>query len=444
MNNYVEIEKEILLKLADRTPKSKELWERALKAVPGGVHANLRAVAPYPFHVVNSQGCKLYDADGNIYDDYWIGHGAMWLGHANPIIREAVMLQLEKGWLYGLTHDLQIELAERIIEMVPHADQVRFANTGTEANMYALRACRSFTGRKLVGKFEGGWHGGYDGLNIAVKPPWDAPGSKGLTEGSLEDTIILPYNDMEGVQERIKGKEDQIACIIVEPFLGTGGFIPGEPEFLNGLREITKKHGIVLIFDEVISGFRLASGGAAEYYNINPDLGVYGKALSGGFPIGAIAGRKDIMQLMNPFYPEASKKVQHGGTFCANPVSMVAGIAALDQLKDGTMFKKAEILANEVRKNLKEIIGDRASVIGIHCATAVHFTDKPPKSTVEAATPRNIKMSNFIRLAFLEKKIFFVEGMRGYTTPAHSEVELDKMFEVTKNFIKKGYFDKPL
>jgi len=399
-------------------------------------------VPPYPFHVARAEGCKLYDVDGNIYDDYWIGHGAMFLGHGNPAIKEAVRRQLEDGWLFGLTHEKHIQLAERIVELVPHAEKVRFANTGTEADLFAIRLARAFTGKNYIGKFEGGWHGGYDPLNVMVHPPWDRPNSAGLTADSLKHTIPLPYNDLNRLEDRIRGMEKQIACIIVEPFLGAGGFIPPEQGFLQGLRDITKRHGMLLIFDEVITGFRLAPGGAAEYYGVMPDLSIFGKALSGGFPIGAMAGRKDILDLMSPLAEiSPDKKVAHGGTFCANPLSMVAGIAALDQLKGGKYNKIAGEMGARVRETLRTIIGDRAHVIGAHCATAVHFTDIPPKSTIEAATPRNMEKSKLIKLAFLAEGLYFVEGMRGYTTPAHSDAELDRMFNTTEKLVKEGLFD---
>ena len=436
----LELEQEFEREIEKKTPKSKELFERAKKVIPGGVHANLRYHAPYPFHVARAEGCKVYDVDGNVYDDYWIGHGALILGHCNPVIKKAVEEQLEKGWHFGLTHEKHIELAERIVGMVPHAEKVRFANTGTEANLFCIRLARAFTGRDYIAKFEGGWHGGYDPLNVKVHYPWDRPNPTGLTAGSLKDTITLPYNYLEGVQERIKGRERNIACIIVEPFLGAGGFIPAEKEFLQGLREITLKYGIVLIFDEVISGFRLAPGGAAEYYGVKPDISVFGKALSGGFPIGAIAGRADILDLMSPF-TDGERRVAQGGTFCGNPLSMVAGIAELDQLKDGKYLKEAGELGNSVRRGLRDIIGDRAHVLGIHCATVVHFTDKVPKNAVEAATPRNTRKSKFLKMAFLTKNIYFVEGMRGYTVPVHSNAQINKLFEVTREFVKKGFFD---
>jgi len=428
--------------LERRMPKSGALFERARRVVPGGVHANLRYTPPYPFHVARAEGTNLYDVDGNVYDDYWMGHGACFLGHGNPAIREAVKRQLDSGWHFGLTHEKHIELAERIVKMVPHVEKVRFANTGTEANLFAIRLARAFTGRDYIGKFEGGWHGGYDPLNVAVHAPWNRPNSAGLTRDSLKHTIPLPYNYLDGVQERIRGMENKIACIIVEPFLGSGGFIPPEDGFLYGLREITREYGMVLIFDEVISGFRLAPGGAAEYYGVKPDLSIFGKALSGGFPIGAIAGRADILDLMSPLdTADPSKRVAHGGTFCANPVSMVAGIASLDQLEDGKYQKMADETGSRVRETLRSILDGRAQVVGAHCATAVHFTDKPPKNTVEASTPRNMEKSRLLKMAFLTKNIYFVEGMRGYTLPVHSNAQLDKLFEVTREFVKKGLFD---
>jgi glutamate-1-semialdehyde 2,1-aminomutase len=258
----------------------------------------------------------------------------------------------------------------------------------------------------------------------------------------LRDTITFPYNDLDAVQEKMKGIKEKLACIIVEPFLGAGGFIPPEQGFLEGLREITREHGIILIFDEVISGFRLAPGGAAEYYGVKPDLSTFGKALSNGFPLAAIGGRADILDLMNPLVTtEPKKRVAHSGTFCANPVAMVAGIATLDQLKDGTYQKTAEAVGKRVRANLRAILDGRAHVVGTHCTTAVFFTKKPPKNPADVFAPENMKKLLLLNTALLTKNIYFIDGMRGHVLPVHTDEQLDRLFEVTREFVKKGMFD---
>ncbi|MBS7646519.1 aminotransferase class III-fold pyridoxal phosphate-dependent enzyme [Candidatus Bathyarchaeota archaeon] len=260
-----------------KTPKSRILYERARKVLPAGVSYAIRHFDPYPFYVARAKGGKLYDVDGNEYVDFWLGHTTHILGHSPPAVIKAVREQLEKGIHYGTAHELEIALAEQVTKMMPSAEMVRFTNSGTEANMYAVRLARAYTGRVKIAKFEGGWHGGYDALHKAVKPPYDLPESAGLTLGALDDTLVLPFNDIEGVKERLKGVEDKVAAVIIEPVLGAGGAIPVEKEFLRELREFCDQHGILLIVDEVITGFRLAPGGVQQYFGVRPDLTVLGK-----------------------------------------------------------------------------------------------------------------------------------------------------------------------
>ncbi|RLI14581.1 glutamate-1-semialdehyde 2,1-aminomutase, partial [Candidatus Bathyarchaeota archaeon] len=316
-----------------KTSKSKALYERAKKVLPAGVSYAIRYFEPYPFYTARAEGSKLFDVDGNEYVDFWLGHTALILGHSPPAVVEAVRKQLERGTHFGTSHELEVKLAEKIVKMVPSAEMVRFTNSGTEANMYATRLARAYTGKNKIAKFEGGWHGGYDALHKGVRYPFDIPESAGLTEGALRDTIVLPFNDLEGVEEKLKN--ERVASIVIEPVLGAGGGIPAEREFLKGLREFCDENDILLIFDEVITGFRLAPGGGQEYYNVIPDITVFGKILGGGFPIGAFCGRRDIMERINNLIYERPHYSFHGGTFAANPMSMIAGLATLEILEDG-------------------------------------------------------------------------------------------------------------
>ena len=280
-----------------KTSRSKQAYEKAKKLFPAGVSYKIRFIEPYPFCVTNAKGSKLFDIDGNTYTDYWCAHFALILGHRHPKVVEAVKEQVEKDFHYGVTHELEAKLAEQIVRMVPSAQLIRFAGSGTEANMYAVRLARTYTGRTGIGKFEGNWHGGYDPLHVAMKPPFEELPSGGLTPGSLADTVVLPFNDLDGVRKRVKGK--RLACILVEPVMGAGGMIPAEREFLRGLAEFCQEEDILLIFDEVITGFRLAPGGGQQVYGIRPDLTVLGKIAGGGLPIGAITGRADVMERMD-------------------------------------------------------------------------------------------------------------------------------------------------
>ncbi len=246
-----------------KTPRSHEFYNRALHLLPAGVSYRNRYFEPYPFYVESAKGSRVTDIDGNFYTDYWCTHFSNILGHSHPRVREAIEKQLQKGWNFGLEHELEVRHAELVKRLVPSAKMIRYSNSGTEANMYAVRLARTFTKRQLIGKFEGGWQGGYDALHCATKPPFEIPSSGGLTKGALADTIALPYNDLEGTREALRKRN--VACIVVEPVLGAGGMIPAEREFLTGLRELCDETSALLIFDEVITGFRLGLGGGQGY-----------------------------------------------------------------------------------------------------------------------------------------------------------------------------------
>ena len=283
----------MLNRYASEAPKSRRLYERACRVLPAGVSYIIRYFEPYPFYTMKAKGSKLFDVDGNEYIDFWMGHCSLILGHSPSNAMKKVKQQIENGTQYGTSHELEIALAEQVVKMIPSAETVRFTNSGTEAIMYGIRLARTYTGREKIAKFEGGWHGGYDALHVAVKPPLDVPESGGLTSGVLKDTVVLPFNDIEEVKRRVK--DEELAAIIVEPVLGAGGGIPAEREFLRELRELCSEKGTLLIFDEVITGFRLSPGGAQQYYGVLPDITVLGKILGGGFPVGAIAGGREIM-----------------------------------------------------------------------------------------------------------------------------------------------------
>ncbi len=330
---------------------------------------------PYPFYVDSAHGSKIVDVDGNQYTDYWCTHFSMILGHSHPRVKEAIEKQLLKGWNFGLVHELEVRHAELIKRFVPSAEMIRFSNSGTEANMYASRLARVYTKRQLVGKFEGGWHGGYDALHCAIKPPFDASPSGGLTRGALNDTIVLPYNDLDGTR-RIVGKRD-LAAVIVEPVQGAGGMIPADREFLKGLRELCDETGALLIFDEVITGFRLGLGGGQAYFNVRPDLTVFGKIVGGGLPIGTIAGRQDIMEHMDHTKYSGEDFCFQGGTGAANILTLVAGEATILTLREEPVYDKIDGLGNRARTELSEIFDRKnygARITGVGSLFAIHFT----------------------------------------------------------------------
>ncbi len=328
--------------------KSKTLFERAKRILPGGVNSPVRAFDPYPFFVESAQGSKMFDADGKTYIDYCMAYGALLFGHAYPEIMESVKAQLVKGSLYGAPTEREVEFAELISKSSPCMEMVRLVSTGTEATMHAIRAARGYTARKKIIKFEGCFHGSHDSVLVKAgsgAATFGAPSSLGIPEQTTQNTIVLPYNDIEAVENTFKREAHDIAAVIVEPVLANVGLILPKPDYLSGLRRLTHEYGIVLIFDEIITGFRLALGGAQEYFNVKPDMATLGKVLGGGFPLAAFGGKKGIMQHISPV-----GKVYQAGTFSGNPISAIAGLTALNILHQ----KKNEIYPS-LAKNAKEL-----------------------------------------------------------------------------------------
>jgi glutamate-1-semialdehyde 2,1-aminomutase len=426
----------MLKEYVSKTSKSKALYERAKKVLPSGVSYGIRYFEPYPFYTAKAKGSKLYDVDGNEYIDFWLGHTALILGHSPPAVVDAVKRQLENGTHYGTSHELEIELAEQVVKMVSGAEMVRFTNSGTEANMYATRLARACTGRSKIAKFEGGWHGGYDALHIGVHYPFNIPESAGLTVGTLQDTILLPFNDFEGVKKRLKNEE--LATIVIEPVLGAGGGIPAEKEFLKGLREFCDEKGILLIFDEVITGFRLAPGGAQEYYGVTPDITVFGKVLGGGFPIGAFCGRREIMERLDTRVYERPHYSFHGGTFAANPVTMTAGLATLKILEDGELINKLNRVGDRIREQLREIFeacGVDVQVTGASSLFNTHFTREEVKDANAAFKADRKKLIDY-HLRLIANGVFFLPTHTGALSTAHSEADMEKMLSETEGYAK--------
>jgi glutamate-1-semialdehyde 2,1-aminomutase len=369
------------------TPGSRAWFERARQVLPGGVSYGIRDLAPYPFYVTRASGSRLFDVDGNEYTDYWCGHGTLILGHAPKAVVEAAGRQIALGSHFGFAHPLEVELAEMVTRLVPGAEMLRYTNSGTEANMYAIGLARGYTGRTRIAKMEGGWHGGVESLQKAVKPPFDVPDSAGLNPHAMADTMALPFNDLEAAEQALARKD--LACLIVEPMMGAAGCIPADREYLVGLRDLTRRHGTLLIFDEVITGFRLAPGGAQQHYGVVADITILGKILGGGFPIGALCGRRDVFErLDHRRFGGKNERVFQGGTFSANPVSLVAGIETLKALADGSVHREVDRLGTLLCAGLADAFrtsGVAAAITGIGSAIGVHFRTGAPRNAREAA-----------------------------------------------------------
>jgi glutamate-1-semialdehyde 2,1-aminomutase len=391
---------------------------------------------PYPFYTDRAKGSKLIDVDGNEYIDFWMGHHALIFGHSPPEVIKEVKQQLEKGTHYGTCHVLEIILAEQVTKMVPNAEMIRFTNSGTEANMYATRLARTYTGLKKIAKFEGGWHGGYDALHKAVNPPFDALESGGLTQAALKDTVVLQFNNIEKVRKTLK--KEKLAGVIIEPVLGAAGCIPAERDFLKELKELCSDNGALLIFDEVITGFRLALGGAQQFFDVKADVVTLGKILGGGFPIGAVAGSQEIMEHMDALRYESPKLSFHGGTFCANPISMTAGLTTLRMLEDGRIINQLNDKGEYLRQQLSEIFDRRkqtVQVTGVGSLWHTHFTKERVRDARVAARADREKLVKY-HAHLLENGLFFLPTKTGSLSTTHSKADLEKLFAETEEYVK--------
>ncbi|MBW1870009.1 MAG: glutamate-1-semialdehyde 2,1-aminomutase [Deltaproteobacteria bacterium] len=334
---------------------SGKLFAQAQQVIPGGVNSPVRAcrsVGTEPVFIQRGEGSRLFDADGNAYIDYVGSWGPMILGHTHPDVIEAIRGVLGRGTSFGAPTDLEIELAEMVIEAVPSIEMVRMVNSGTEATMSAIRLARGVTGRDLLIKFDGCYHGHADTLLVEAGSgvaTLGIPGSPGVPEAFVQNTLSLPYNDVERLADVVSERGDSIAAIIVEPVAGNMGLVPPEPRFLETLRTLTQDRGIILIFDEVMTGFRVAYGGAQALYEVIPDLTCMGKIIGGGLPVGAYGGKKDIMKKVAPEGP-----VYQAGTLSGNPVAMVAGIATLKCLRQSGFYETLSAKSGMLEEGLKE------------------------------------------------------------------------------------------
>lgn len=422
-----------------RTAKSRDMFQRAKKVEAAGVSYRNRYFEPYPFFVKESNGSTLTDIDGNTYTDYWCTHLAMILGHRHPAVLEAIKAQAEKGWHHGVAHELEVTHSEAIQRHVPTAELVRYASSGTEANLFAIRLARTFTKRPKIAKFEGGWHGPYDALHIANKPPFDMPPSGGLTKGSQQDTIVVPYNDLDGFMKRVAG--EQLACVLLEPVLLAGGNIPADKEFLQGLRDYCDRTGALLMYDEVVTGFRLGLSGAQGRFGVKPDVTVLGKIIGGGLPIGAVCGREDIMERMDHTKYSGADYAYHGGTFSANALSLAAGLAAINVLEHVPVYEHIDRLGEMARSGLNQIFENAsfpAQTTGIGSLFAIHFTNKKPLKDITGYASYDRARSKEMFRHMLEHGVLILlpEIMHGGISYAHTENDIEHLILTAEEYVK--------
>jgi glutamate-1-semialdehyde 2,1-aminomutase len=410
--------------------KSEQLFGRAKKLLPGGVNSPVRFYDPYPFFATSARGSKLITADHETYVDYCMGYGAMVLGHSYSSVIEAVKSQLDNGTLFCVPTEREIKLAEMICKVVPCAEMTRLVNTGSEATMHAIRLARAFTKRKGVIKFEGGYHGAHDYvLTKAGSGAASMPASEGVLEDASARTTVVPYNDPAALEHAIEKNRDT-ACVIMEPVLANIGLVLPEKRYLNEVRKITEQNDVLLIFDEVVTGFRLELGGAGEFFGIKPDLATFAKALGNGLPIAAIAGRKEIMSKLAPSGP-----VYQASTFAGNPVSVAAAIATLETLIEAknAIYPKIARTCDSIVDGIKDMLSGAkldCTVNSIGSMFQLFFTNEKVK---DEASARKSNTAMFRKLfdELIKRDIFVPPSQfeTCFVSYAHSEDDTDKTIE---------------
>ncbi|MHA1907265.1 MAG: aspartate aminotransferase family protein [Candidatus Thorarchaeota archaeon] len=428
----------MLERYKERTPKSAKLWERALRVFPGGINHNIRTFGldrcgAYSPFIVKGEGSKIWDIDGNEYIDFWMTHLSQILGHNNSSVRTALQSQIELGSHFGSLTETQVILAEKIQSAIPVLKKIRFCSTGSESTMYSTRLARNFTKKALVAKARGGWHGGNDSLGYHVQYPFtDAPFFNGVS---------FDFNDIDSFDQMLTKHKDELAAVIIEPVIGAGGAIAPEAQFLPYLREQTEKHGILLIFDEIITGFRLCYGSAGtDVFEVEPDLITLGKIAGGGMHLGVYGGREDIMELARPG-AEGGRWVG-GGTFSSHPMAMVAGIATMDELhKRRDEYSKLNQMGDSFRTRLNTLFDENkliALATGIGSMVIVSILKEkvtPPYTAGNLGQALDHDGLDVFQSILMEEGIFGYHGL-GALSFAHSESDLAKTAEAIEVAIK--------
>ncbi len=420
-----------------KTKTSAKVFAKSLKLHVHGVSHNIRFYEPYPFVVKKSAGKNLIDVDNNKYTDYWMGHWSLILGHGPKNVKESLKKQIEKSWMYGTVNEQTIKLSELISKAVPVAEKIRYVTSGTEATMYAVRLARSVTGRKVIAKIDGGWHGYTSDLLKSVNWPFSESESSGII--SEEKIISIPYNDLEGSLRILKKYSKNLAGVIIEPVLGGGGCIPASTEYLKGIQEFVHKNKSLFILDEIVTGFRFRFGCLYPTMKLDPDIVTLGKIVGGGMAIGVIVGKKEIMKFADTTGKKKSERSYvGGGTFSANPASMVTGFATLNQLKSKkSIYSKINSLGDYARKELEKSFDGKVIVTGKGSLFMTHFARKgitEITNATQAAKCDGDKLAKYHFKMIAHDGIFFLPGKLGAISDAHSKSDIKKMILASENF----------
>ncbi len=420
--------------------KSEKLFQRAKSVIPGGVNSPVRAfraVNGTPPFIAGAQGCYIYDVDGNEYVDFVCSWGPMILGHAHPQVIQAVQEAATRGTSFGANCEIEVKMAEFIVDAVPSIEKVRMVSSGTEATMSAIRLARAYTNRPKIIKFEGCYHGHADSFLSKAGSgamTFGIPGTPGVTPATAGDTLNAQYNNLDSVEQLIEENKDQIAAIIVEPVAGNMGVVLPKESFLKGLRDIATEHGIVLIFDEVITGFRLGLGGAQELFGVLPDLTTLGKIIGGGLPVGAFGGKKEIMDMLAPEGP-----VYQAGTLSGNPLALTAGYETLSILSERDFYKelnaRAEKFFNDVEENFKEA-GMQCTANRIGSMACFYFTDSPVTDYRSAARSDTALFAKYFD-GMLKGGVYLAPSQfeASFISAAHSQDALARTLDVQRKVL---------
>ncbi|MCH7734513.1 MAG: glutamate-1-semialdehyde 2,1-aminomutase [Chloroflexi bacterium] len=423
------------------TAHSQELFQRAKELIPGGVNSPARSwgsVGGNPLFITRAAGSRVWDADDNEFIDYVCSWGPMILGHAHPDVVSAVTAAAEKGTSYGAPTEGEVRLAELVVDSVPSIEIVRFVNSGTEATMSALRLARAFTGRSKIVKFDGGYHGHGDALLVKAGSGLataGVPTSAGIHAGLAADTIVLPYNDSEALEKAFGAHPGEIAAVIAEPIAGNMGVVPPQPGYLDAMREITERDGALLIFDEVISGFRVGLDGAQGMFNVTPDLTCLGKIVGGGLPVGAYGGRADVMAIVAPLGP-----MYQAGTLSGNPLAMAAGIATLEQLREPAVYDELERLGTLLETGMTRVFADAEVPMTINrvgSLLTVFFSPGPVRDMADASAGDHDAFGRWFH-GLLEAGIYIAPSdyEAWFVSLAHTEADIQQTVSAAKTALE--------
>ncbi|HSB05608.1 MAG TPA: aspartate aminotransferase family protein [Thermodesulfobacteriota bacterium] len=417
--------------------------DRSFRLFPGGSFGEFNIPKELSTVLSHGKGSRLYDVFGNEFIDFSISWGSVILGHAHPAITEAVRKQIERGSSFSYVNEQALELAEELVRAIPCAEKIRYAASGTEATFYCLRFAKAYTGKSRVLKFEGSYHGAHDIGVMSLFPknlhpfPIPEPTSAGISERVQEEVLIAPYNDLETTRKIIDQYGSEIACVIMEALQRC---TPPEKGFLEGVRKMTKEKGILLIFDEVVTGFRLAYGGAQEYYGVTPDLAAFGKAMGGGYPIAAICGRADILDLCTEAMMGEERYVWFASTLAGNPVSASASLATLKELRRPGTYDRLHTLGERLREGFRDLLQEReipGQVLGDGPLCQVLFTEEPVNDYRTAFKADREKGRQFV-LGLFKKGIFLNPmGTKLYLSLAHTDDDIQRMLEISRNILKE-------